>query len=68
MHHDIRRLLSASTLDLLLHIRSVLDVLAEMANVAPDFFVRLERERNDGDEAECEPLPAFHDLGEVLAT
>jgi hypothetical protein len=65
MHHN-RRLLRSATLYLLLHIWPVLDVLAEMADVASDFLVRLERERDDGDEAECEPFPAFHDLESVL--
>jgi len=37
-----------------------------MANVASDFLVRLQRERDDGDEAECKPFPALHDLEDVL--
>lgn len=55
MHHDRR--LPASTLHLLLHIRSVLDILPEIADVAANFLIRLERERDDGDEAEGEPFP-----------
>jgi hypothetical protein len=39
-HHDGAALLSALA-DLLLHIRPVLDVLPEIADVAPDFLVRL---------------------------
>ena len=39
-----------------------------MANVASNFLVRLERERDNGDEAECKPFPALHDAaGEVTA-
>ena len=57
-HHDGAALCSAAYL--LLHIRPVLDILPEMAYVAPDFFVGLEAERDEGDEAECEPFPAFH--------
>lgn len=55
VHHDCR--LSTSALHLLLHVRSVFDVLPEVADVAADFLVGLERERDDRDEAECEPLP-----------
>lgn len=62
MHHHRRRLLSTSALQLLLNVRSVFDVLSKMANMASDLLVRLERERDDGDEAECEPLPALHYL------
>jgi hypothetical protein len=65
MHHNCR-LLRASAVYLLLHIRPVLDILAEMANVASDFLVWLERERDDGDETECEPLPALGYLLSVL--
>lgn len=67
MHHD-RRLLTSASLYLLLHIWPVLDVLSEMANVASDFLVRLERERNDGDEAKGEPFPAFHYLRKYVST
>jgi hypothetical protein len=65
MHHN-RRLLRSAPLYLLLHIWPVLDVLAKMADVATDFLVGLDRERDDGDEAECEPLPAFRDLDSML--
>lgn len=57
MHHD--RGLSAGALHLLLHVGAVLDVLPEVANVAADFLVRLEREGDDGDEAEGEPFPGM---------
>jgi hypothetical protein len=60
MHHDRRRLLStSSSLYLLLHIRPVLDVLAEIADVAADFLVGFQREGYDGHEAEGEPFPAL---------
>jgi hypothetical protein len=62
MHHNRRILLRATSLNLLLHIGSVLDILAKVAHVASDFLVGLEREGDDGDEAECKPFPAFHDL------
>ena len=55
MHHDRRR--SSSALHLLLHVGAVLDVLPEIADVAADLLVGLERERDDGDEAEGEPFP-----------
>lgn len=42
---------------LLLDVRAVLDVLIEVADVAADFLVGLQREGNDGDEAEGEPFP-----------
>jgi hypothetical protein len=42
---------------LLLHVRAVLDVLVEVADVAADLLVRLQREGDDGDEAEGEPFP-----------
>jgi hypothetical protein len=54
MHHD-RRLSIA--LHLLLHVGAILDILPEIADVAADLLVRLERERDDGDEAEGEPFP-----------
>ena len=49
---------SSSSVHLVLHVRSVLDVLMEVADVAADIVVWLEGEGNDGDEAEGEPLPA----------
>jgi hypothetical protein len=61
MHHN-RRLLSRasrSSINLLLHIRAVLYILAEIANVAAHLLVRLEREGDNGHEAECEPFPAL---------
>jgi hypothetical protein len=64
MHHD-RGSLSPTSLYLLLHVRSVLDILAEVANVASDLLVRLERERDNGHEAEGEPFPALHYLSSV---
>lgn len=57
MHHD--RGLSAGALHLLLHVGAVLDVLPEVADVAADFLVGLEREGDDGDEAEGEPFPGM---------
>jgi hypothetical protein len=62
MHHNRGILLRAASLNLLLNIGSVLDILAEVANVASDLFVRLEREGDDGDEAKREPFPALHHL------
>jgi hypothetical protein len=67
MHHNRwLLLLRGSSFYLLLHIWPVLDILTEMANMASDFLVRLERERNDGDEAECKPFPALCYLLGVL--
>ena len=57
MHHDRR--LSRTALHLLLHIRTVLDILPEIADVATNFLVRLERERDNRDEAERKPFPRF---------
>lgn len=48
-------------------IGAVLDVLVEIAYVAAYFLVRLEGEGDDGDEAECEPFPAFVDVARVVA-
>jgi len=39
-------------------IGSVFDVLVEIADMASNFMPRLKRERYEGDEAECEPLPS----------
>jgi hypothetical protein len=55
-HHD-RRLLSSTPLHLLLHVRAVLDVLPEIADVAADLVVGFEAEGDEGDEAEGEPFP-----------
>lgn len=63
MHHVSALLLLLATrmpINLLLHVRAVLDVLAEVADVAADFLVWLEREGDDGHEAEGEPFPALH--------
>lgn len=60
MHHN--RLAVMSAVDLLLHVGPVLDVLPEIADVAADFLVGLEREGDQRDEAECEPLPALGDV------
>ena len=57
VHHDRR--LPPTALHLLLHIWAVLDILPEIADVASDFLVRLEREWDYRDKAECEPLPVF---------
>ena len=57
MHHNRR--LSRTALHLLLHIRTVLDILPEIADVATNFLVRLERERDNRDEAERKPFPRF---------
>lgn len=57
LHHDRR--LTTTSVHLLLHVRAVLDVLPEIADVAADFLVGLEREGDDGDEAECEPFPGW---------
>lgn len=56
MHHDRR--LTSTALHLLLYVRAVLDILPEVADVAADFLVGLQRERNNRYEAECEPFPA----------
>lgn len=54
--------------DLCLHIRPILDVLPEVADVAADLLVGLKAEGDDGDEAEGEPFPALHwARGEVAA-
>ena len=55
VHHDRR--LAGAALHLLLHVGAVLDVLPEVADVAADLVVGLEREGDDGDEAEGEPFP-----------
>lgn len=55
VHHN--RGLTSTALHLLLHVRAVLDVLPEIANVTADLLVGFERERDDGDEAEGEPFP-----------
>jgi hypothetical protein len=65
IHHNRAALCSAAYL--LLHIRPVLDILPEIAYVAPDFLVRLERKGDKRDEAECEPFPALHYTVGVLA-
>ena len=65
MHHDSSAL--TAPVDLLLHIRAILDVLPEVADVASDLLVRLERERDHGDEAEGEPFPALHDAAREVA-
>jgi hypothetical protein len=64
VHHNRR--LSCTALHLLLHIGPVLDVLPEIADVAPDFLVRLERKGDDGDEAEGEPFPGKVELVSVV--
>jgi hypothetical protein len=60
--HHITLLLGrcSSTTDHLLHVRAVLDVLEEVADVATNLLVGLEAKGNDGDEAEGEPFPALH--------
>lgn len=65
-HHD-SRLLSPTSLHLPLHIRSILDVLPEIADMAADLVVRLQAEGNQRDEAEGEPLPALHDAAAEVA-
>lgn len=40
-----------------LHVRPVLDVLVEVADVAANFLVGFKREGNHRDEAEGEPFP-----------
>lgn len=42
---------------LLLHVRAVLDILVEIADVAADLFIRFERKGYHGDEAEGKPFP-----------
>lgn len=63
--------LSTTHPHLLLHVRAVLDVLAEMAYVAADFFVGFYGEGDYGHEAECKPLPSLQyssrDVAAVLA-
>ena len=65
-HHN-RRLLPPAALHLLLHIRPVLDVLPEIADVAADLVVGLEAEGDERDEAEREPLPALQDAPAEVA-
>jgi hypothetical protein len=65
--HCIALLRGRAATDHLLHIRAVLDVLVEVADVAADLFVRLETKRDDGHEAEGEPLPALHHAAAVVA-
>lgn len=61
-------LLTAPTaLHLPLHIRPILDILPEIADMAADLVVRLEAEGNQRDEAEGEPLPALHDAAAEVA-
>jgi len=48
-------------------LRPILDVLPEMAHMAPDFLVRLEAEWDNGDEAEGKPFPALHYAAGVVA-
>lgn len=55
VHHDRR--LSSAALHLLLYVGAVFDVLPEVADMAADLLVGLERERDERDEAECEPFP-----------
>lgn len=57
VHHNSRLATPTCSFHLLLHVWAVLDVLPEIADVASDFLVRLEREGDYGDEAECEPFP-----------
>lgn len=65
--HHYSRLLSPTALHLLLHIRPILDVLPEIANMAANLMVRLQAERNKRDEAEGEPFPALHDAPAEVA-
>jgi len=58
MHHDALLSVAPRQAHLLLHVGSVFDVLVEVADVAADFLVRLQREGDQWQEAECEPLPA----------
>jgi hypothetical protein len=51
----------ARSAHLLLHVGTVLDVLVEVADVAPDLLVWLEREGDNGYEAEGEPFPVQAD-------
>jgi hypothetical protein len=68
MHHNRRPLsLLSPTLNLLLHIRPILDILPEMANMAPHLLVRLEAKRNKRDEAKGKPFPALHDAAREVA-
>jgi hypothetical protein len=68
VHHDGGLLAaSAAAAHLLLHIRAVLDVLVEVADVAADFLVRLEREGDEGHKAEGEPFPGRKKDGLVWA-
>jgi hypothetical protein len=67
VHHDGRLLATRAAAHLLLHIRAVLDVLVEVADVAADFLVRLEREGDQRHEAESEPFPGRKKDGLVWA-
>jgi hypothetical protein len=57
MHHNGRLLPVATSINLLLHILAVLEVLVEVADVAADLLVGLEREWDNGDEAKGKPVP-----------
>lgn len=57
MHHDALLSVAARHAHLLLYVGSVFDVLVEVADVAANFLVRLEREGDQRQEAECKPLP-----------
>lgn len=63
----LRHCAAATSRQHLLHIRAVLDILPEIADVATDLPIGLEAEGDDGDEAECEPFPALHRAGAEVA-
>jgi len=46
---------------------AIRNILPEVTDVAPDFLVRLEAKRDNGDEAECEPFPALHHFAGLVA-
>lgn len=58
---------SSSAANLRLHVRPILDILPEVADVAAELLVRFEAERYDGDEAKSEPFPALHRARRVVA-
>jgi hypothetical protein len=52
---------------LLQHIRPILDILSEMANMAPDLLVGFQAKRDNGHEAKGKPFPALRDAPREVA-
>jgi hypothetical protein len=60
--HGTALRLSTTAKLLQLRLRAILDILPEIAHMAPNLLVWLQAERNNGDEAEGEPFPALHNF------